>query len=292
MIKYSIKDLEQLSGIKAHTLRIWEQRYNILNPQRTVTNIRYYTDNDLKSILNIALLNQHGYKISKIAQMGIKEKNDLIKDLVKKPENTSSQINTLTVAMLDLDEIGFEENLNKAIQSIGIEQTMLKVLIPFMQKIGVLWQIGSINPAQEHFISNLVTQKVYSAIDKLGPFYADPNKKTFLLWLAEGEYHELTLLFGNYLLKSRGYKVIYLGANLPFEDLKVITEQHKPDVMFTSFTTSNLPYDISKYIEELVKISNKSEIYVSGSQVVDVENDLPKEVRIIPSLDNFISIIS
>ncbi|MCX2744721.1 MerR family transcriptional regulator [Mangrovivirga sp. M17] len=291
MVKYSIKDLEQLSGIKAHTLRIWEQRYNILNPQRTVTNIRYYTDRDLKSLLNIALLNQHGYKISKIAEMPKEERNEIIKDLVKKPENTSSQVNSLTVSMLELDEIGFEEKLNKAIQSIGLEQTMLKVLLPFMQKIGVLWQIGSINPAQEHFISNLIVQKIYAAIDKLGPYYANSDKKTFLLWLAEGEYHELMLLFANYLLKSRGYKVIYLGANLPFEDLKTIYEQHTPDVLFTVFTTSNLPYDISKYIEELVNISGKSEVLVSGSQLVDVEAQLPGKVQVIPSLDKFISMI-
>jgi MerR family transcriptional regulator, light-induced transcriptional regulator len=180
---YSIKDLEQLSGIKAHTLRIWEQRYNFINPQRTDTNIRYYTDEDLKLILNISTLKDNGFKISKIADM---EEDQLNKEVLKITENNlrfPDQINSMTLAMIDLDEDRFEKVISTNVIKYGFEKTVMNIIYPFLSKIGVLWQTGSIVPAQEHFISNLIRQKIIVAIDGLFVSNSEVNK-SYLLYLA------------------------------------------------------------------------------------------------------------
>ncbi|MDX5478997.1 MAG: MerR family transcriptional regulator, partial [Cyclobacteriaceae bacterium] len=165
MSTYSIKDLEQLSGIKAHTLRIWEQRYSLLSPKRTDTNIRYYDDEDLKLILNVALLNDNGIKISKIASMSSEEMREQVVKMTEKSLTHDDQIHALTICMIEMDEERFDKVLSTNILKIGFEQTMMNIIYPFMSKIGVLWQTGAINPAQEHFISNLVRQKLIVAID-------------------------------------------------------------------------------------------------------------------------------
>ena len=221
MSTYSIKDLELLSGIKAHTLRIWEQRYQFILPKRTDTNIRYYDDDDLKLVLNIALLKDNGYKISKIAKMeGAKMREEVLR-LTDKNLRYPDQINALTFAMIDLDEDRFEKIMASNILKLGFESTMINVIYPFLSKIGVLWQTGAINPAQEHFISNLIRQKLIVAID--GQFVnIHENSSKYLLYLPAGKLHELTLLFICYLIKARHQKVVYFGQSLPFEDLKSI----------------------------------------------------------------------
>ncbi|MEX0883706.1 MAG: MerR family transcriptional regulator, partial [Cyclobacteriaceae bacterium] len=201
---YSIKDLEQLSGIKAHTLRIWEQRYKILKPKRTETNIRYYDDDDLKLILNVALLNDNGFKISKIAKLNMEDIKSEILKLTERSFKFDDQIHALIIAMVELDEERFEKIISTNILKIGFELTMINIIYPFLSKIGILWQTGSIHPGQEHFISNLVRQKLIVAID--GQMYTGGGKK-FLLFLPEGELHEISLLFSSYLLKSNGHKV-------------------------------------------------------------------------------------
>ncbi len=175
MSTYSIKDLEQLSGIKAHTLRIWEQRYNLLNPKRTDTNIRFYDDNDLKLILNVALLNDNGYKISKIASMNQEEMRAEVMKLTDRTLTHDDQIHALTICMIEMDEERFDKVLSTNILKLGFEQTMMNIVYPFMSKIGVLWQTGAINPAHEHFISNLVRQKLIVAID--GQVVSSEGKK-------------------------------------------------------------------------------------------------------------------
>ena len=163
---YSIKDLEHLSGIKAHTIRIWEQRYRLFTPQRTDTNIRYYTDRDLKLLLNVSLLKDNGFKISKIADMPYDE---IVKEVagISDRFGDDEQIATLTLAMIDMDEVRFEKVMANNILKRGFENTMKKLIFPFLHRIGVLWMTGSIVPAQEHFISNLIRQKIVTAIDSL-----------------------------------------------------------------------------------------------------------------------------
>jgi MerR family transcriptional regulator, light-induced transcriptional regulator len=197
---YSIKDLEMISGIKAHTLRIWEQRYHIIHPKRTPTNIRFYEDDDLKHLLNISLLNKNGLKISKIASMSEEEIAEAVSDLSKGSFEDSVQIDALTISMMELDEIKFETIIAANLQNLGFERTMMEVIYPFLDKLSLLWITGSIHPVQENFISNLVRQKLIAAIDALSA-----NKSChagFTLYLPEGESQELSLLFLQYLIKS------------------------------------------------------------------------------------------
>ncbi|MFD2201634.1 MerR family transcriptional regulator [Shivajiella indica] len=276
MSTYSIKDLEQLSGIKAHTLRIWEQRYNLLSPKRTDTNIRYYDDADLKLILNVAFLNDNGFKISKIAGMSEAEMRKEVVSLTEKNLTHDDQINALTICMIEMDEKRFDKVLSTNILKIGFEQTMMNIIYPFLSKIGVLWQTGAINPAQEHFISNLVRQKLIVAID--GQIYKDGGKK-FLLFLPEGELHEIAILFAAYLIKSRGHKVIYLGQNTPKEDLLYVYKLHNPEYLLTVITTSPSAENVQEYVNALSERFNKSQILLSGYQIVGQDFTFPKNVK-------------
>lgn len=276
MSTYSIKDLEQLSGIKAHTLRIWEQRYNLLSPKRTDTNIRFYDDDDLKLILNVALLNDNGFKISKIASMASAEiRNEVIK-LTERSLTHDDQIHALTISMIEMDEERFDKVLSGNISKLGFEQTMLNIIYPFMSKIGVLWQTGAINPAQEHFISNLVRQKMIVAIDGQKRF---SGGKKFLLFLPEGELHEISLLFASYLIKSKGHKVIYLGQSTPKEDLLSVYKVHQPEFLLTVITTSPSSEYAQEYINSLSERFSDSQILVTGYQVIGQDLAFPPNVR-------------
>jgi MerR family transcriptional regulator, light-induced transcriptional regulator len=273
---YSIKDLEQLSGIKAHTLRIWEQRYDLLSPKRTDTNIRFYDDADLKLILNVALLNDNGFKISKIAGMSEAEMREEVIKLTEKSLTHDDQIHALTICMIEMDEERFDKVLSTNILKIGFEQTMMNIIYPFMSKIGVLWQTGAINPSQEHFISNLVRQKLIVAID--GQIYKGGGKK-FLLYLPEGELHEISILFAAYLIKARGHKVIYLGQNTPSEDLLAVYKLHNPEFLLTVITTSPSSEYIQEYIDALSERFSKSQILLSGYQIVGQDLKFPENVK-------------
>jgi DNA-binding transcriptional MerR regulator len=273
---YSIKDLEQLSGIKAHTLRIWEQRYNLLNPKRTDTNIRFYDDDDLKLILNVALLNDNGFKISKIASMASHEIRDEVIKLTERSLTHDDQIHALTICMIEMDEERFDKILSTNIIKLGFEQTMLNIIYPFMSKIGVLWQTGAINPAQEHFISNLVRQKLIVAID--GQIYHGGGKK-FLLFLPEGELHEISILFASYLIKSKGHKVIYLGQSTPNDDLLSVFKLHQPEFLLTVVTTSPSSEYVQEYVNALSERFSSCQILVTGYQVIGQDLVFPKNVR-------------
>lgn len=278
MSTYSIKDLEQLSGIKAHTLRIWEQRYNLLNPKRTDTNIRFYDDDDLKLILNVALLNDNGYKISKIASMDSEEMRGEVMKLTERTLTHDDQIHALTICMIEMDEERFDKVLSTNILKLGFEQTMMNIIYPFMSKIGVLWQTGAINPAHEHFISNLVRQKLIVAIDGQVP---SGTGKKFLLFLPEGELHEISLLFASYLIKSKGNKVVYLGQNTPHEDLLTVYKIHEPDYMMTVITTSPSSEYALEYLNQLAANFSTAQILVTGYQVIGQDFIMPPNVKLM-----------
>lgn len=288
MANYSIKDLENLSGIKAHTLRIWEKRYNLVSPKRTSTNIRFYDDHDLKRILNISILNRNGVKISKIAQMCEEELNEKISHITQDTNDKDSQIERLCVAMIEIDENSFENILSRAIFQQGFEDTMINLLYPFFIKIGVMWQTGTINPAQEHFISNLVRQKLITAIDgQKSHLKEHPHK--FLMFLPEGELHELGLLFFAYLIKKRGHIVIYLGQTVPYEDMKSVQEIRKADHFVTSFYTAMSNQHIIEYTNQLASDFPNNTIYVTGGHSEEVLTDPPKNVKIISNPRDFAS---
>jgi MerR family transcriptional regulator, light-induced transcriptional regulator len=278
---YSIKDLENLTGIKAHTIRIWEKRYKIVNPQRTSTNIRYYTDNDLKKILNVSILNRHGYKISTIANLPNNQLNEKIININNQTFDSDAQVESLIVSMIDLDEKKFEKDLNRMIINLGFEETFNQVLIPFFEKVGVLWQIGTINPGQEHFMTNLIRQKTIVAIDGVVPMQNPDHPKTFVLYLPEGELHEIGLLFYSYLIQKIGHKVIYLGQMVPFEDLIYIVNSQNPYGIVT-FITSSLAKDaVSDHVSKLSMCFSDKQIFVSGHQFRINDIPLPDNIHLI-----------
>lgn len=289
--QYSIKDLERLSNIKAHTLRIWEQRYGMLKPQRTDTNIRYYTDEELRYILNVSLLNQNGYKISKIASMSRDTIEREVKRITNSKSDHESQINALMIAMIDLNEISFNKIFNDAIVRLGFEDTFIKIIFPFMEKIGNLWITGSIRPLHEHFISNLIRQKLIVNIDAY-PKMVKPNAKKFLLFTPENEIHELALLFNHYLLKSRQHDVVYIGLNIPIHDLKSVFHHQQPDYLVSCFTIFPKQDMIKKYINTLVSDFPNSKIILSGYQMRKYNGTLPANVQRFPDIETFIKEIN
>lgn len=291
MSNYSIKDLENLSGIKAHTLRIWEQRYHFIEPKRTETNIRFYSDEDLKLILNIATLRENEYKISKIAQMSHQEISDTVLAIAENNMRFPDQINSLTLATVDMDEDRFEKILNNNIAKYGFEQAMLKVVYPFLAKIGMLWQTGSVVPAQEHFISNLIRQKMCVAID--GHTVSNKESKgKWLLYLPAGELHELSLLFASFILKSRKYKVIYLGQNLPKEDLKAVKRLQNPEYVLTLSVTYPKKSEVQSYIDEVAELFSSATLFVGGYQIIGEDLKRKKNVEFLYRMDDFIDFLN
>lgn len=280
MSNYSIKDLEQLSGIKAHTLRIWEQRYNIINPKRTDTNIRTYDDNDLKLVLNIALLKDHDYKISEIAKLSLEELSKEVLAISDKQLNYPDQIHALTIAMIDIDEERFEKIMSTNILQFGFENTMINIIYPFLSRIGTLWVTGSIGPAQEHFITNLIRQKIIVAIDgQIIKPTADSKK--YILYTPEGEFHEIPLLFANFILRARNNKVIYLGQSMPFSELQFICQHHKPDCLFAVITSTPGQDEIQQYVNKLGDSFPDVKILLTGYQVIAQGLDLPKNAEVV-----------
>lgn len=288
--RYTIKDLENLSNIKAHTLRIWEQRYGMLVPQRTDTNIRYYTDAELRYILNVSLLNQNGLKISKIATLSQDEIEREVTRITNAKSDHESQISALVIAMIDLDEFAFVKIFNDATVRLGFENTIIQIIFPFLEKIGNLWVCGSIRPVHEHFISNLIRQKLIVNIHA-HPKQLKLNAKRFVLFTPENELHEIALLFMYYILKSRQHDVIYLGLNIPMYDLDSVFKNEQPDYLVTNITLIPKGGSAKNYIESLAKYFKKSKIIVSGYQMKQFNGDLPENVLYPDSISTFISIV-
>ncbi|MFK7970722.1 MAG: MerR family transcriptional regulator [Bacteroidia bacterium] len=287
---YSIKDLEQLSGIKAHTLRMWEQRYELLVPQRTETNIRFYKDEDLRMLLNIAYLNRNGKKISQISKMTEQEIFDEVVSIADSNLEPSNQTSALVIAMVNLDESRFEKIIGTNALQFGLERTMTEIVYPFLKRIGILWQTGNINPAHEHFISGLIRQKLIVAIDGQLVAQHDTAKK-YVLYLPEGELHEISLLFAAYIVKSRYNKLIYLGQSLPQADLEAVCEFYKPDVIFTLLTNSPGPDEVVPYVQNLVDSFPDTDILVSGYQAVLQKDNITKEAHVMESIEEFITYV-
>jgi MerR family transcriptional regulator, light-induced transcriptional regulator len=282
---YSIKDLEVLSGIKAHTLRIWEQRFSIVEPRRTDTNIRFYNDDDLKKILNISLLNQNGYKISKIAEMNEDEISNEVSTISDKNFKYPDLVNSFVKCMICLDKDMFETLMHKCVSQYGFENTMLKIVFPFLNKVGLLWLTGSVSPSQEHFISHLIRKKIMVALDNQDQKTFE-HSKTFLLFLPQGEYHEVGLLFASYYLKERNHSVIYLGQNLPLAHVKDAFIHKKIDYIVTIFTSASSDYTAEEYIEEMSIKFPDTQIIVSGYQVIGQDLQIPDNVQILYKIED------
>jgi DNA-binding transcriptional MerR regulator len=290
MNAFTIKDLENLTGIKAHTIRIWEQRYTFLRPQRTDTNIRYYNNEELKKILNISLLNKYGFKISHIDKMS----EDDMKQKILGINNIHAQqeriVNALIQAMVDMNLELFEALIEDHIKVKGIEKTIHQIIFPFMERIGVLWITDHINPAQEHLVSNIIRQKLIVGTEAVSPLFQ--LKKSGLLFLPEGEYHELGLLFVQYLLKSRGIKVFYLGANVPLEDVEYVVKYKQPDFIYTHLTSVSSVFNFEKFIQQSLKRFNATPLIISGRLAANYEKKIPSQIHFKRSLQEVTEFIT
>jgi DNA-binding transcriptional MerR regulator len=288
---YTIRELENLSGIKAHTIRIWEKRYGLIAPQRTSTNIRTYCDTELRKLLNISVLNRNGLKISKIARLSQDEMVSMIRQFTQDVTGTEGQLENLTLAMIDLDEFRFEQVLAKAIIQFGFQEAVTRLLYPFFVRVGLLWQTGSVNPSQEHFVSNLVKQKFFVALDGLtgSEIRSAPR---FVFFLPEGEMHELGLLFSCYLARKQGFRTIYLGQSLPLNDLVEVMNKRQVDYLYTSLTSSYKGENTEDYIRRLSSEFASTIIYISGSQYNRLSDNSPDNVVIINSPDQFMEELS
>ncbi len=260
---FTIKELESLSGIKAHTIRIWEQRYNFLKPTRTETNIRTYNNEELKTLLTVALLNKYGYKISKIDEMVPDQRASAILKLSNQEASHESIVNEMIGYMIEMDSFNFEVLLNRHIQIDGLEKTLTGIIFFFLERIGILWQTNQIAPVQEHIVSNIIRQKIISSIE--GISYTGIQRPTFLLFLPEDEHHELGLLFIYFLLKRKNIHVIYLGANVPLKDIEYLISIKRPDFLYMHLSAVPKNNNLKKYLLSLSAQPYSFRMLLSGT---------------------------
>jgi DNA-binding transcriptional MerR regulator len=268
---FTIKDIENLSGIKAHTLRIWEQRYQLFVPKRKESQHRIYDNEDLKILLRISFLYHNGWKISKIANLTA----DQITGEVKKFEVNSTTYRTFIIQMIeaavDFNEAAFVSIINELTKKIGFEKCITDVCYPYLQRIGMLWITNNIVPAQEHFSSYIIQNRIIAEIDKL-----DSNNQpaTVLLFSPKGEYHELPLLFIYYLLKKNGWSVVYLGSNITKEVIRQFSDKDPIEYLFLHLITNFTGWDANVYFEDLCRSFPSKKIIVTGTTVHQIERNL------------------
>lgn len=290
MNAFTIKDLENLSGIKAHTIRIWEQRYAFIKPQRTQTNIRYYSNEELKKILNISLLNKYGFKISHINKMSQAEIHEKIISLSNLQAQQERMVNELIQFMVDMNMDKFEEVLDNYIAARGFDKAITQVIFPFLERIGILWMTDHINPAQEHLVSNIIRQKLIAGIETAFT-HLDANKLV-LLFLPEGGHHELGLLYICYLLKLKGIKTLYLGADVPVADLEFVCRIKKPDYLYTHITSSPGNFNFEKFLSQVHSRMEHFPLIVSGRLTTTYKKPLPPKITFKTSLQDVIDHMS
>lgn len=292
---FSIRDMENLSGIKAHTIRIWEKRYNLFSPERTDTNIRTYNLASLQKLLNITLLYNNGYKISKIAKLGEENIPTLVRDIVAEKSEKSHALNSMKLAMLNFDQSLFLQTYNGLMKEKSFTQIFNEVFIPLLNELGLLWQTHTISPAHEHFIANLIKQKIYIHTEQLQLKEPTQKDKVFVLFLPENEIHELGLLYLNYQLALRGYKTVYLGQTMPVENLVDLLKYYSNIRFVSYFTVAPTKDDLDEYFKsfsEVLEMAPDSKLFVLGYQIQTVsEKTLPKAVSVFKSIEQFIQIL-
>ena len=285
MTFYSIKDMEHLSGIKAHTIRIWEKRYGLLDPDRSDTNIRSYSDKDVRRILNVAMLVKNGYKISTVALF---DEQRLQLEVIRINRNSTEpdkNIDQLLFLTVNLDTFGFETLMNLIISQNGFKKTIEQVVFLFFERIGILWQTGSIFTAHEHFVSNLIRNRL---IREIGNFESNESAKSVLFFLRNDEWHELGLLYFNYLAAEAGLRCVYLGQSLPFEDLSNLLTAQKYDFVCTSFIQAIEKAELEQYLANLSFVFNQNKILIAGRQIGLNKPRLPSNMVVVKNSNDFI----
>ena len=287
---FSIRDLENISGIKAHTIRIWEKRYNLLSPERSKTNIRYYSHQNLQKLLNIVLLNNNNYKISKISKMSDELINITARDLALNTTINDDAINSLKLSMFKFDKISFNTTYNKLLDKKNFREIFKEVFIPFLEHLGLLWQTETILPVHEHFISNLITQKIQINTDVLN-YTKILSDNVFILFLPVNEIHELGLLYLNYELVLRGHRTIYLGQILPLNNLNIFFDIHDKITFVTSMTVRPYDDDIVEYfntMDNIISLSSHSLIAIGKKVMQFSSNNFKSKISLYPSISELL----
>ena len=290
---FSIKNLENLSGIKAHTLRIWEKRYNLLEPERTDTNIRRYSLDSLRKLLNVTLLYNHGFKISKIASLNADEIPKLVRSIALKSNSEQVSINAFKLAMINFDYELFDNNYEEIQQHHDFEYIFIQIFMPLMKELGILWQTGAISPTHEHFITNLVKQKIHLQTERLQRDKSkNEDQPIFVLFLPENEIHELGILYLNFLILSKGYRTIFLGQSLQSSSLQTLYSYDTTFNFVSYLTVEPNKEEIMPFLKDFHKQlleNQKSKLILFGPQQVEiVKEELPEQIEMYRSVESFI----
>ncbi len=294
--RFSIKDLENLTGIKAHTIRIWEKRYNLLEPKRTETNIRYYDLEGFQKLLNVSYLNNNGYKISKIAQIEEREIPKLVREIASESNIDSHAINAFKLSMLNFDQALFYKTYETLQKEKGFDHIFFDIFIPLLTEIGLLWQTDTITPAHEHFLTTLIRQKILVSTEKIQAKQEHHSDKTFVLYLPENEIHELGLMYLNYKIVSSGYQSIFLGSSVPLKSLEDLLHYYENITFVSYFTVKPEKEDINQYIEDfnnhLLKAPS-TEFWILGQMLNSIDIDaLPERMRAFKSIQSVIAALN
>jgi len=289
---FSIKDLENLSGIKAHTIRIWEKRYQLLNPERTESNIRSYDTHSLQKILNVSYLNNHGLKISTIAELDEAEIDSEVKKLAQESNTSNHSVQEIKLAMINFDKQLFDQVYSNGFEKLGFIGVFREILIPFLQELGYLWHSNTVNVAHEHFISHLIKQKLLSHIESVEYLTDDKHKEVYVLFLPPNEMHDLGLLFLNYELLSRGRKTIYLGASMTLESLKHFQQNELKPIFVTYITVYPSIKKMPKFLKEFeqkVGSGDENKLWILGPVVPSIKHlELSKGRKTFDSIPDLI----
>ena len=291
--EFSIKDLENLSGIKAHTIRIWEKRYDLFHPKRTNTNIRCYSTESLQKVLNVAFLNKNGYKISKIAKLNHEGISKLVKEIASKELNKNDHsINVLKLAMLTFDQQLFSKSYKELIDKKPFKTIFYDVFMPLLNEIGLLWQTETISPAHEHFISTNIKQKILLNIENAQEVQKNNSTKIFVFFLPENEIHDIGLLFINYQLITKGYQTLFLGQSIPIDCLKDLLKFYDAIIFISYFTVKPVKAEIDGYLNDfynkLLKDKN-NELWVLGNMISHLNpSNTPTQIMLFSSIKKLI----
>ena len=288
MAVYSINDLEKLTGIKAHTLRIWEKRYGIIEPHRTAANIRYYEDDDLKKLLNVALLNRNGYKISAIARLSRQELLEKVSTLTEMDIHIEGPLDSLTLSMIELDEEKFNRIINKHIELRGFEHTIFEVIFPLLDKVSSMWMTGSMKRVHEYFLSFMIRRKIVSAIEQMEETDDHANAPRILIFLTSTSYYELSFILAHYLLRSRGFKVVNIGSSVLPQDILDAANLCKPDYLFTFYPAQGSSGEFNSLLRSLVGHGIRVPILVAGAPPGTSEAGGFTNVKVLNTLEETI----
>ena len=291
--EFSIKNLENISGIKAHTIRIWEKRYNLLSPERTNTNIRKYSLESLRKLLNINLLYKNGFKISKIANLEPEKIAPIVREIALNNNTENISINAFKLAMVNFDVCMFDTKYKILVENNGFEYVFFNIFVPLMSELGILWQTGAICPSHEHFVTSLIKQKIYVQTEKIqNKKSVDESSPKFVVFLPENEIHELSILYLNYLILSKGFYTIFLGQSIPIKSLKTLLSQNKVLHFITYITVQPSRSDISNYIklfyENIIK-GKKNKLSIFGPQAKSLKShQLPENIFVFKDHETFV----